>query len=101
VIDNRLVLQSFGSFEGMPYHTFTSYFSNPQDIYTAAVPGGELGVDVFNRIHSFLWDVANQNVNSTVVIITHGFNCNQINMCLTGEYGKLLTSGNFNLYDFY
>lgn len=100
IVDNRLTLQSFGTYENSLYPVFTSHFQTFEDIFIKAVPGGELGTDVFTRLHKFLLDIAGKHSDATIVIVTHAFNCNHINKCLTGAYGELLTSGDYNIYQF-
>lgn len=98
--DDRLRLQTFGIYEGVTFDEFKSHFNSIEEMYESVVPGGELGIKVFERLRSLLWTIATSNENKTILLITHAFNCNHINKILTGEYGDVLPAAQFKSYQF-
>lgn len=98
IIDDRLREQSWGTFEGKTFEEYESYFKSPdEDVYIAAVPGGESGAELFSRTLDFLRSASRQS-HKTILVVTHAYNGSQINKILTGEFVNL-GQGEYKIYD--
>jgi broad specificity phosphatase PhoE len=100
VVDDRLLIQQFGIYEGFPYSVYNALFPTLPAMLEAELEGMESGLEVFQRTNALLWDIANNMVDKTVLIVTHAFNFCHISKCLTDAYGKLPYPGVYAIYDF-
>lgn len=100
VVDDRLAIQNFGLYERYHYNIYNGFFSSLTDMLEAELPYMESGVQVFRRTNDFLWHVADNVFDKTILIMTHAFNYCHISKCLTDEYGKLPHPGDYEIYDF-
>lgn len=99
-MDTHLSGQSFGTFEGKPYKAYRSYFRNPQQVFHEGVPEGESGTSLFIRLQSFLYQIAEKHEKETILLVTHGLNCCQINKCLKGYFGEQPPHGSYIFFNF-
>lgn len=99
VIDERLVIQNFGTYEGRSYEEYKDLFCSFDEMLEKKAPQGEFGVHVFNRTRKFLWELL-KTEDTNILVVSHAFNLCHINMCLTGEFGNLPLEGEYVVYDF-
>lgn len=97
-IDARLREQFFGEYEERTFKEYGEYFSTVDEMYLEAAPGGESGREVFQRTRDFLVSLAANHYNETILVVTHGFNCCQISMCLSGAYDEVPGQAEFKVY---
>lgn len=99
LVEERLREQFFGDFEGRTYHEYIAYFSSPEDVFIKAAPGGESGSESFARTQDFLWEIATNHQDETILLVTHAFNCSLISKCLTGSHYHP-QQAEYKVYDF-
>lgn len=100
VVDDRLVIQEFGIYERYSYKVYDAMFPTVPSMLEAELEGMESGASVFERTNSFLWHIATNVVDKTVLIVTHAFNYCHISKCLTNSYGRLPYPGSYAIYDY-
>ena len=100
VVDDRLVIQEFGIYERYPYSVYNNLFNTVPEMLEATLEGMESGADLFARTNNFLWHIANNVSNETVLVMTHAFNFSHISKALTGEYGRIVHPAEYVIYDF-
>ena len=100
VVEDRLNVQKFGPYERYPYTVYNNLFPSLTAMLETDLEGVESGAKVFKRTNAFLWHLANNLFDKTVLVITHAFNCCYISKCLTNDYGALPHPGEYVIYDF-
>ncbi len=100
IVDERLEIQKFGIYERYKYVVYNALFPTVADMLEADLDGMESGADVYKRTQAFLWHIANNVSNKTILVITHAFNFCHISKCLTDDYGNLPYPASYIIYDF-
>lgn len=77
IIDNRLIEQNYGSFEGVDRNN--TDFQNNKKYFAYRYPGGESMMQVAYRIYGFLDDIKVQYWDKKVLLVSHGGVCRIIN----------------------
>lgn len=91
-VDDRLKEQSFGDYEGYTWEEYESKFST-LEAFDQAAPNGETGFDVLARTQEFLRHIIESHPNKTILLVTHGYNCSIVSICLTGNTRDHQTAG--------
>lgn len=100
IVDDRLVIQGFGNYEGMGYHSYEKLFPSKNAMLESDLNSAESGFSVYQRSLDFLWNIADNYEEETILVVTHAFNCCHIKKCLTGCFGKLPVAATYTVYDY-
>ena len=73
VIDERLIEQDFGAFEGQ-YHKVPDYLENKRQ-FAFRYPGGESAMDVAHRVYGFLEDLKIRYPQGKILLVCHRCIC--------------------------
>jgi isoleucyl-tRNA synthetase len=71
VIDQRLIEQQYGDFDGKGDDIYNTFMANKSDKFVKPFPNGESLNDVKNRVADFLYEVDKKLENKNILIVTH------------------------------
>ncbi|MEW9701865.1 histidine phosphatase family protein [Paenibacillus sp. SI8] len=77
IIDNRLIEQNYGVFEGV--FRDNEHFKEAKKHFPSKLSGGESLLQVVHRIFNLLEEIKGKYRNQNVLIVTHGGVCRVIN----------------------
>jgi broad specificity phosphatase PhoE len=97
VVDERLREQSYGDYEGYTWVEYEKLFP-PLDTLEAAAINGESGLQVYERTQNFLYEIVRTHPGKTILIVTHGYTCVNIQLCLRGTLDNQPTTAGYLVF---